>query len=54
MSNLSVVFKVIFTLVVIWVVITSMICWVKTPKLSEMEVALRIPSSFVLDFDKGE
>lgn len=38
-------------ILIIWVNITSFVCWVKNPELSQMQVFMRIPKSVVLDFE---
>lgn len=41
---------IISVLLLLWIVVTSTIAAFKNPKLTETELLLRIPKSFVLDF----
>jgi hypothetical protein len=43
--------EIIFAVLVLWMVGTSVVCWFKAPKLTQMEVFQRIPQSFRLDFE---
>ena len=43
-------YSIILLILVMYVNITSFICWIKNPKLSQIEVAMRIPRSFILQF----
>ena len=45
------IFQFILAVIVIWINVTSAICWIKHPELSKMEITFRIPKSFVLNFD---
>lgn len=40
----------IILLATIWTIVTSFVFWVGDPGLSQMEVFLHIPKSFMLDF----
>ena len=40
----------ILVLLLLWMIITSTIVRFKNPKLTETELLLRIPKSFILDF----
>lgn len=40
----------ILVLLLLWMVVTSTIARFKNPKLTETELFLRIPKSFILDF----
>lgn len=44
--------NIILWIAIIWFNVTSFICWVKNPKLTKMEVFLRTPKSFILDFEQ--
>lgn len=42
---------VLLFIIIIWINITSLICWIANPQLTDMEVFLRIPKSMVLDYE---
>jgi hypothetical protein len=41
----------LLSLLVLWINATSIICWAKNPKLTKMEVFLKIPKNIILQFD---
>lgn len=49
-SKITTIIWSILVLLLLWIVVTSTIARFKNPKLTETEISLRIPKSFILDF----
>lgn len=49
-SKITNIIWLILVLLLLWIAVTSIIDRFKNPKLTETEILLRIPKSFILDF----
>lgn len=49
--KIETIFQVICFIVVLWIVITSTICAFKNPEMTQTQLFLHIPKSFILDFN---
>ena len=49
--NIKFIFKIICCIILLWISITSTICAFKNPEMTETQLFLYIPKSFILNFN---
>ena len=49
--NIKLTFQIICFIILLWISITSTICAFKNPEMTETQLFLHIPKSFILDFN---